>query len=393
MNRLGLHSQKIPSSNDASGESDAGFSLVELLVAMIIFMLVAAAGFTLFSKQQNASSRQQGQAALNVGVRNAISMLQMDLVNAGSGLITGSSVPGFPVGVTFSHATGTCYNSAANPPTYGAGCFDTLNIITADPNTPPIHATNSVGVTTGATGSDTSTGSAYGLAASGLTLAQTAAKFANNDQILLVSSDGTKFTSVVLTAAPAASASAVVFSFARTTTSGTVTGVNANDPLSMAKQPINDKVNDTNTGATYTDQLNGTFSPTDWIIRLAPVTYSVDATTDANNPTLKRRQSGISNAVEEQVIGFRVGASIWNDATQNSFQSGANGQQYYYDPASFPAHTNDFSLVRSVRISLIARTAPSKDPSFTFRNQFDSGAYLIQGASVIVNPRNLSMND
>ncbi len=392
MNRLGIYFDKVSPSMRASG-AVVGFSLIELLVAMIIFMLTAAAGFTLFSKQQNASSQQQGQASLNVGVRNAISMMQMDLVNGGSGLITGPSVPGFPVGVTFSHGTGACYNSGANPPTYGAGCFDTLNIITADPNTPPIHVTDSTGGGGGGNTSITSTGLAYGKAATGLTLAQTAAKFANGDQILLVSSDGTKFTSVVLTSAPTAGASAVRFSFTPTTTSGIVTGVNATDPLSMARQPINNRVNDSNTAEIYSEQLNGTFSPTDWIIRLAPVTYRVDTTTDANNPTLKRQQSGTSNAVVEQVVGFRVGASIWNDTTQNSFQSGANGQQYYYDPASFPAHANDFSLVRSVRISLIARTAPSTDPSFRFRNQFDNGAYLIQGASVIVNPRNLSMND
>jgi hypothetical protein len=46
-----------------------------------------------------------------------------------------------------------------------------------------------------------------------------------------------------------------------------------------------------------------------------------------------------------------------------------------------------------VRVSLIARTQPSTDPSFTFRNAFDNGPYIVQGASVVVDPRNLSMNE
>jgi hypothetical protein len=53
----------------------------------------------------------------------------------------------------------------------------------------------------------------------------------------------------------------------------------------------------------------------------------------------------------------------------------------------------DFSAVRSVRTSIIARTPPSSDPNYPFRNSFDGGAYQILGASVVVNPRNLSMND
>lgn len=93
----------------------------------------------------------------------------------------------------------------------------------------------------------------------------------------------------------------------------------------------------------------------------------------------------------EQVIGFRVGASIWNDS--NGFSSGPNGQQYYYDPSTFPNYANDFSQVRSIRISLIARTTPNPNPSYLFRNQFDNGAYQVEGAAAVVNPRNLSMND
>jgi len=98
----------------------------------------------------------------------------------------------------------------------------------------------------------------------------------------------------------------------------------------------------------------------------------------------------VTSIVMEQVVGFKVGASVWND--------GAGGTDttyspYYYDPATFPNKPNDFSLVRSIRISIIARTAPSRNPTNQFRNAFDNGAYQIQGAAVVVNPRNMSMND
>jgi len=37
-----------------------GFSLIELLVALAIFMIVGSAAFTLFAKQQTSFLRQQG---------------------------------------------------------------------------------------------------------------------------------------------------------------------------------------------------------------------------------------------------------------------------------------------------------------------------------------------
>jgi len=49
--------------------------------------------------------------------------------------------------------------------------------------------------------------------------------------------------------------------------------------------------------------------------------------------------------------------------------------------------------VRSVRISLIGRTAPNYSKAYTFRNTFNSQPYQIQGMTVVVNPRNMSMND
>jgi hypothetical protein len=98
----------------------------------------------------------------------------------------------------------------------------------------------------------------------------------------------------------------------------------------------------------------------------------------------------------DQILGFKVGVTIWNSVTDSlPTQYNYNAAQYNANNTSPPPYDSAylFSRVRSVRVSLIARTQPSTDPSFTFRNPFDGGPYVVQGASVVVNPRNLSMND
>ena len=44
-------------------------------------------------------------------------------------------------------------------------------------------------------------------------------------------------------------------------------------------------------------------------------------------------------------------------------------------------------------MALIARTTPNPDPTYTYQNGFDNGPYQIESVSVVVNPRNLSMNN
>jgi hypothetical protein len=107
------------------------------------------------------------------------------------------------------------------------------------------------------------------------------------------------------------------------------------------------------------------------------------------------------------VIGFKIGAAIWNapqstdgtDLTPCPTGSGICPYNYYaktYNISGTGAtgdQAYNFTLVRAVRISLIGRTTPSTDPNYTFRNNFDNGPYQVQGTAVVVNPRDLSMND
>jgi prepilin-type N-terminal cleavage/methylation domain-containing protein len=368
-----------------------GFSLLELLVAMLIFLMVSASAFIVFSRQQTNANQQQGLVGLNIGIRNAIGQLQLDMANAGTGYYVGANIPSWPVGITIVNnvpASGTsCYNATTNA--YTTNCFDQLNILTAANSTTtpsPINATDSTGGTSGTTNcSDTSTGLAYGQAAAGLSLAATAGNYSSGDQLLFLNSKGSKMTAVILTQAPVAVGAAVRFTFNPTNANGT--NSLANDPLDITA---------CNGGACSTVSSFGhQFCAGDWILKLSPISYYVNSS-NPNDPQLIRKQAGNPVAVMDQVIGFKVGATIWNSIT-NTMKT-----QYNYDASTYNVNNSSpppydsaylFSLVRSVRVSLIARTKPSTDPSFTFRNAFDGGPYQVQGASVVVNPRNLSMND
>jgi len=141
--------------------------------------------------------------------------------------------------------------------------------------------------------------------------------------------------------------------------------------------------------------LGDQYCGSDWIIKLAPITYQVNAS-NPNDPQLVRVQGGTTTVVMDQVIGFKIGATLWNSITDTV------SPQYNYNASIYDVNNNSpppydaaylFSFVRSLRVSLIARTVPSSDPSFTFTNDFDGGRYQVQGASVVVNPRNLSMRD
>lgn len=62
-----------------------GFTLIELMVATVVFLIIGGAAFTLFHRHARLFGDQQNQVALNVSMRNALSLLQIDTVNAGTG--------------------------------------------------------------------------------------------------------------------------------------------------------------------------------------------------------------------------------------------------------------------------------------------------------------------
>src|ERR1041385_8740025 len=338
--------------------SSPGFSLVELMVAMAIFLVVGGAAVELAKKHVPLFAEQQSQTGLNLAMRNGVAQMQIDVVNAGTGYYQGVNIPSWPIGITIlNSAPGTgCFDAATN--TYTSTCFDTLNVIAMDQNTPPSNPSD-----LGANCVSTTSSSLFVTPVGATTLAQLAADFHTGDQILVVKSDGSQMTTTILTSDGLVSGGKVKLEHNPTGADGT--NSIALDPLAL-------------TNSADSNKLGTQFCNTDWVLKIAPITYSVDAS-DPTDPKLIRTQGGQPSVIADQIIGFKVGASIWNGTTDNT---------YSFDAASY---NHDWSLIRSVRVSMIGRT-PS-DLGSSFRNNFDGGPYKIQSISVVINPRNLSMND
>ena len=335
----------------------SGFSLLELMVALAIFIVIGGAAVSLMNTHASLVGSERNQVGLNIALRNAATQMQLDVINAGTGYYQGVNIPAWPIGLTvLNNPTNTnCYNAATR--TYGPTCFDTLNIISTDSSTPPAHPQD-----IGANCVSTTSSSLFITPADATPLNTLAGDFHNGDQILLIKSDGSQMASVVLTSDGQVTGGKVKLAHNPTGADGTI-----NDPLGIANTADSNK-------------LGTQFCTSDWVLRLSAITYSVDATNQAN-PKLMRTQGGVANVIAEQIIGFKVGASIWNGNTDNP---------YSFDASSY---NHDWSLIRSVRVSIIGRGNSIQDVNSKFVNTFDQGSYRVQGISVIVSPRNLSMND
>lgn len=353
-----------------TNQRHAGFTLLEMLVSLAIFMVVGGVALALVAKNLPLYNRQQGAAGLNIGVRSAISQLELDLVNGGTGFYVGASIPSWPIGATLKNhvPTSSCFDATTH--IYGSDCFDVLNIIAADPSTSPAHP-----APPGASCVSTATSSIlFANPPSGVTAADYANNFADGEQLLLVKGDGSQMTSTVLTQDADVSGGKVRLQHNPTGADGSNT--DEFDPLGITTNASN--------------KLGSEFCAEDWILKLSPISYSVD-TTVADNPKLVRKQAGVTGVVAEQIIGFKLGASIWNDSNGDA--------NYYYDDSAYPSAdgtgTDPYAYyrIRAIRVSLIGRTTPVNDPTYNFRNTFDNGPYQIQAVSVVVNPRNLSMKD
>jgi Tfp pilus assembly protein PilW len=372
----------------------AGFTLVEFLVAMAMFVVVGGATFSMFAKNAPLFTQQQNTASLNIALQNVVSQLQLDLVNAGTGYypISGT-MPSWPVGITIANQIPTTACNISATFTYTSACFDTLNILTINPGTQPYHPTNAAGNTAATTCESTTVSPFYIQPNPGQTAAQAAAAFSTGEQLLLITSGATNtgtglptsngstqgytpwVNTIVLTATPTvAGANSVLLTFATSNADGT--NSNTNDPVGIS--------------STASANLGTTFCTGDWVMLFTPTKYFVDTTTDPQNPTLKRQTSGgTADTIAEQIIGFKVGAATSNaqDTTSTPTYSFAASNA----PSGAPVgYTNNFTLVRSVRVTLIGRTPPN--PTAAFQNTFDGGHYQVLGADVVVNPRNMSMN-
>lgn len=394
----------------------AGFTLVEMLIAMTMFLVIGGATLGMFAQHASLFGQQQGTAGLNIALQNAITQVQLDLVNAGTGYYPGMVIPSWPIGATITNQTPSSPCNDSTTFTYSATCFDTLNILTLNPNIIPAHPTDSTG-STAATACSKMTSSPFYIqpdVIAGKTVAQeltlTAAQFSQGDKILVVTSgggggshqgpndnssnagaSGALYDTLVLTGAPTIGANYVSLPFdppTGTNSSGVSDGTytsaqeGADDPLGIAGPTDNANPN-----------IGVTFCANDWVMKLEPTTYQVDSTTNPQNPTLQRVQGGVASTIAEQIIGFKVGGATEVISTststdvENTFFSFFAKNKPTDNP---PGYNNNFSLIRSLRITLLGRTTPN--PQEAFRNTFDGGPYQVLDTTVVVNPRNMTMN-
>jgi prepilin-type N-terminal cleavage/methylation domain-containing protein len=370
-----------------------GFSLVELMVAVAVFMVIGGAAVALVSRHVPLFTVQQSQAALTMEMRNAAAQMQIDVVNAGVGYYQNINVPAWPVGVTINNTNqnnatsvaANCHDPATN--TYGPGCFDTLNIIDTDAATPPAYATDSTGagcIDTSATTPPPASNPATSIylklpgAPSAADYKALAGLYHANDQIILVNTTGLMTTAVLSVDAVQASGMVLLTTKSATKSNGTqfldAMGNSANDPLNLT----------THLDAADASQLGNfttQFCPPsaayagDWVLRLQPITYQVDATNPANPKLTRTVGGGAPETIAEQIIGFKIGAML-----RNGLSHGA----YVYDSTTYQ---QDWTAVTTVRVSMIGRSANTSD---NFRNSFDGGSYRIESLSVVINPRNLN---
>jgi prepilin-type N-terminal cleavage/methylation domain-containing protein len=382
--------------------STSGFTLIELMIAITVFLVIGGAAMSLFKQHAALFNDQQYQIGLNVSLRNALSQMENDVVNAGTGWYNAANnVASWPIGVKIvNNIAGGAACHPAGTATYNAPCFDTLNLIVPDPTTPPGLVATGAGcaapATTGTSGAGL--GGPVSMLISPVaptTQAQLLAGFTAASKIIFihVGTSGTTMTTAVLSQNSVASGANVNLTFGATNPDGTNPTGSTNDPLNLTT------VGSVDPGLVPLTLTNTFCSGTDWVVKIAPITYWVN-TAVANNPTLTRTENGIDNAIASQIIGFKLGAS---SVTMNGASTAVIGStgSYCYNAASPtpPCYNNQFDQIRSVRISLIGRTPPNLytnsnvNSATMFTNSFDGQSYKIQALSIIVNPRNLSMND
>lgn len=328
-----------------------GFTLIELMVAMTIFLIIGGAAMSLFSQHANLFTTQQGEVGLNMNLRNALQQIQTDAVQAGNGFYNGGATQtsNTPAGVTVQN---------------NAGAFDTVFFIQA---TTPAVPLNGAGCMT------TNTGSATLAAGSGVPATQF------SGYIMFINNDNTQMTTAKLLTSTAGGGGVINLTYNPTATNGT--NSLANDPTNLTTTPTPSPLP---VGAqTLADQFCA--SNGDLVVGLSWVKYWVNGT----NQLMRDTSAGNSDVIADNVLGFKVGAATYQAGTQTSTPS----YSFCASCAQPAGYGNVFTLIRSVRVSLIGRTPPGQFTGQSFRNNFDGGQYRIQALSLVINPRNLSMND
>jgi prepilin-type N-terminal cleavage/methylation domain-containing protein len=123
---LDLHMSARAAGRSDMGRHSDGFSLIELLIALVVTLLVSGAVFGLLTAGQGAFRREPQLTERQQSLRQAMTLIQDDVMRAGVGL------PGFAQVFTDGlDASGPLVGTLGNGPT------DALEILAGDPGCPP----------------------------------------------------------------------------------------------------------------------------------------------------------------------------------------------------------------------------------------------------------------
>ena len=399
-----------------------GFTIIELLISTLVFLVVAGSAFSVFGRHVTLAAHQQGLSTVNIGLRNAAQQLQVDLSGAGQNLL--SSVPtagqAFSVGLILRNSVpGTAANCAPSTSTWSypipSACYDSLTILNG--KACPVLTINDPGSSqVSLSSSSIMWGDDANNPGNGSALTTDAACFLSGDEVLVVQLPTSGHQQVTCDGGPFNYCMAVV----TLTHDGQVAGGKIqlqHNPTGGSADPLGIIFNsDGSQNFTKANSLTTDFSNGAYIFNLGDgsnaITYGIRTNpANPNDPQLVRCAgtactAGNAELLLDQAIGFKIGAALWDNAQA----SGTDIANYFYDSTKYcsdavggadctavPPPANDpydFTLVRSIRISMIGRTRPSGDLSLLhFTNGFDNGPYLVQQASVVVDLRNLSKPD
>jgi prepilin-type N-terminal cleavage/methylation domain-containing protein len=398
----------------------SGFTLMELLVAAAVFLVITSTAFSLFNQHLKLATRQENLSAVNIGMRNAMAQLEMDLAAGGQNMLgtVQGAAPVFGLGVNITNnmpgTAATCKLNADLSYPIPSACFDALTIPAVKPCAAAGGTTAPVLVTTTSDNLSTSNSIVSTDNNPGANMANDASCFQTGDEILVLSTNGgvSNMTCdgvnsfyycvafVTLTANATSAGTTITLTHNLTAANGQASGcpgAACTDPLGlMGTTGFQKAQSSTFTNGAYLVDLGSAANT---------VTYSVQPNpTNAADPQLMRCTAGVCSAVVDQVIGFKIGAALWD----NKLSTGTDIANYFYNAANYcngasadcsvsPPPANDpydYSLVRAVRISMVARTTPHTDQSlYTFQNGFDAGPYLVQQSAVVVDLRNMSNNE
>jgi type II secretory pathway pseudopilin PulG len=334
----------------------AGFTLLELVIAMSMFLIIGGAAMMLFKQHANLFTTQQGEVGLNMTLRNALQQIQTDGVQAGNGFYIGGAtqLSNTPAGITVQNS---------------AGAFDQVYLIQATTPAVPLSGTGCMVTTSGA---------ATIAAGSGLTAAQFSSGF-----LMFMNYNGNQMTVVKLNTATAGTGGVINLTYAPTAANGT--NSSGNDPMGLTTTAT---ILPVAAGAQLlTDQFCATTG--DYVVGLSYVGYSVNGA----NQLMRTTSAGTSDIIADNIIGFKVGAATYGTGSGVTSSPSYSYVSSNLPTATPPGYSNQYTMIRSLRVSLIGRTQPGQFTGSNFRNNFDGGQYRIQALSLIINPRNLSMND